>query len=409
MRQNKSTQEIDLAQSDSWEPSLGDAELEVHSNTDSAPSWPFWIAPGLADRLSSHVVQPAFEPCGESRVNPEIGPEDSSSMSLAEFVRSRFVPDYVSRRRLAGRAHFQSILKYVLTPEQVARAFEAAQKTGKLQLRSIPGWPYLGSQRLCDIDRDTIQHLTSTALKSGYSTQTVTHIRNVIRSIFAYAIETRCYAGKNPATFVSLPAMTRKELHALSLNQVKQMMQMMRYPEKVIALFAIVTGMNVAEICGLQWKYVNVSNDRHLADTDWIPPRTIAVRKQSYRGEFGPVIANRKRFVPVPELLSSILRDLKNRGNFTGLQDFVLASRTGTPIYPENVAARRLKAIGKELEMPWLSWSVFHRTHLNLKSQFGRHLYKEFERVLPVNQPVIRLASQGNPQPKERSAGKHRQ
>jgi integrase len=409
MQQDKSIQEIDLAaQPDSWEPSLGDAKLEVHSRTDSVPSWPYWIAPGFGDRLSDHEVQPALEMCGESRVDREAGPEHSS-MSLAEFVQSKFVPEYVSTRRLAGRAHFQSILKYVLTPEQVARTFETNQERGRPQLRSIPGWPYLGSLRLCDIDRDTIQHLTSTALKTGYSTQTVTHIRNVIRSIFAYAIETRCYTSKNPAALVSLPAMTRKELHALSLNELKQMMQMMRYPEKVIALFAIVTGMNVAEICGLQWKYINLSNDRHLVDTDWIPPRTIAVRKQSYRGEFGPVTASRKRFVGIPELLSSILRDLKNRGKFTGLQDFVLASRTGTPIYPENVAARRLKAIGKELDMPWLSWSVFHRTHLNLKSQFGRHLYKEFERVLPVNQPVIRLASQGSPQPKARSAGKHRQ
>jgi integrase len=202
--------------------------------------------------------------------------------------------------------------------------------------------------------------------------------------------------------------MKRKELHALNLSQLKQMMQIMHYPEKVIALFAILTGMNVAEICGLQWKYANLSNDRHLVDTDWIPPRTIAVRKQSYRGEFGPVIGSRKRLVPIPESLFSILRDLKNRGKFTGLHDFVFASRTGTPIYPENIAARRLKAIGKDLEMPWLSWQVFHRTHLNLKSEFGRHLHKEFERILPGNQSVIRVASQGNRRPGARPTEKHR-
>jgi hypothetical protein len=108
-------------------------------------------------------------------------------------------------------------------------------------------------------------------------------------------------------------------------------------------------------------------------------------------------------------LLFSILRDLKNRERFTGLQDFVLASRSGTPIYPENIAARRLKAIGRALEMPWLSWSVFHRTHLNLKSQFGRHLNKELERILPVNQPVIRIPSQDDLQRGRRSTGRHRQ
>jgi integrase len=394
-------------QSDSVEPCLDGGTYEMQSSLDDVPFWPVWIAPGLGDQLLDRGLQSAFEMCGERQKDPETGSE-SPSINLAEFVKRKFVPEYVSSRRLAGRAHFQSILKHVLTPEQVAHAFEASRdRTAKLQ--SIPGWPYLGSLRLGEIDRESIQHLISTALTVGYSTQTATHIRNVVRSIFAHAIRTRYFFDKNPAALVSLPAMKRKELHALTLSQLRQMMQMMRYPEKVITLFVILTGMNVAEICGLQWKYVNLSNDRHLADADWIAPRTIYVRKQSYRGEFGPVIESRKRVVPVPELLFSILRDLKNRERFTGLQDFVLASRSGTPIYPENIAARRLKAIGRALEMPWLSWSVFHRTHLNLKSQFGRHLNKELERILPVNQPVIRIPSQDDLQRGRRSTGRHRQ
>jgi hypothetical protein len=80
---------------------------------------------------------------------------------------------------------------------------------------------------------------------------------------------------------------------------------------------------------------------------------------------------------------------LKHRSPFTGAQDFVLASRSGTPIYPENIAARRLKSVGKALEMPWLSWYVFHRTHLDLKTKLGRHLYREYERVLPLQSSWI--------------------
>ena len=45
----------------------------------------------------------------------------------------------------------------------------------------------------------------------------------------------------------------------------------MRYPEKDIALFALLTGMNVTEICGLKWQYVNLSNDRHIVDDEVIP------------------------------------------------------------------------------------------------------------------------------------------
>src|SRR5258708_18713995 len=99
---------------------------------------------------------------------------------------------------------------------------------------------------------------------------------------------------------------------------------------------------------------------------------------------------SRKKFVPVPELLCSILRGLKNRKDFTGPQDFVLASRSGTPVHPENIAARRLKSIGRACEIPRLSWYVFHRTQINLRSEFGRHLHKEYERVLPLQQFVVR-------------------
>lgn len=333
-------------------------------------------------------IEATFGRDGES-YRDQVAQAEGSSMSLADFVKYRFIPEYVATRRSAGRAHFRAILKHVLTPEQVARAFAEESKTTVLRLKAIQGWPYMDSLGLCDISGERIQHLISTALHSGYSIQTATHIRNVIRAIFSHAIKERCYRGTNPTTLVTLPAMARKEAHTLTLTQLKQVMQAMRYPEKGIALFAILTEMNVAEICGLQWKYVNLSDVGHMVEEDWIPSRTIAVRKQWYRGEFMPVLEKRKRLVSVPEVLCSILRDLRNRKNFTGSGDFVLASRSGTPIYPQNIAARRLKSIGKAFEMPWLSWNVFHRTHLNLRSEFGRHLHKEYERALPLQKLVV--------------------
>jgi integrase len=59
------------------------------------------------------------------------------------------------------------------------------------------------------------------------------------------------------------------------------------------------------------------------------------------------------------------------RENFTGPDDFVLVSRAGTPIDEHNVAARKLKPIGRALGMPWLSWHVFRRTHTTLANQLG--------------------------------------
>ena len=45
-----------------------------------------------------------------------------------------------------------------------------------------------------------------------------------------------------------------------------------------MVLFAIVTSMNIAEVCGLQWKRVNLSEQFATVDGESLPPLTIAVR-----------------------------------------------------------------------------------------------------------------------------------
>jgi integrase len=306
-----------------------------------------------------------------------------SSMSLAEFVRWRFIPEFVEIKKSAGRAHFREILKYILLSEKAPDTSSGNSERASAKRKAIQSWPYMDCMRLCDITEDRVHLIASTALNSGYSLQTATHIRNVIRAIYSYAISACSYAGRNPAALVTLPAVARKNAQTLTLAQLKQVMSVMRFPERAIALFALLTEMNLVEICGLQWQNVNLSSTAYLVGQDLIPAKTIAVRNQWYRGEFRPVMRNRKRFVPVPELLCSILRDIRLRKESSRPQDFVLTSRSGTPVYPGNIAKRRLKSIGRSCEMPWLSWRVFHQTHTRLKAQFGRQLHNEYEKVLP--------------------------
>jgi integrase len=138
-----------------------------------------------------------------------------------------------------------------------------------------------------------------------------------------------------------------------------------------MTLLAIVTGMNVAEICGMQWKHVNLSNvDREL-NGEIIPPRTIAVRKQWYRGELNSVKIGRTRNVPIPDVIQTVLTGLSRRLRFTRPDDFVLVSEAGTPVNETNIASRRLKAVGNDLNMPWLSWHVFRRTRKDYLQRYG--------------------------------------
>jgi hypothetical protein len=102
-----------------------------------------------------------------------------------------------------------------------------------------------------------------------------------------------------------------------------------------------------------------------------IPPRTIAVRKQWYRGELNSVKIGRTRNVAIPDLILPYLAALSRRGKFADPEDFVLVSEAGTPVNETNIASRRLKSVGRDLEMPWLSWHVFRRTRKDYLQRFG--------------------------------------
>jgi site-specific recombinase XerD len=336
----------------------------------------------------------------------EAGKEHTSAfaMSLADFVERRFVPEHVADKTPAGRAHFLGILKHVVSPERVDRAF-GVTPGHQSRRNTLAHWPYIGSMRLDEITAERIHNLLSTGLQQGYSIQTITHIRNVIRSIFSHAQKTGHFAGKNPATLVVLPAMAHKETASLSLDQLQQVIQLMRYPVRELTVLTLLTEMSVAEICGLKWKYVNLSYERRRVDGEWLSAKAIAIRTQSYRATVSSAIEPRQRNVLIPDLLCCILRDLKNRKNFTDPEDFVLTSRSGTPISQDNLAARKLKSIGRSLGMPWVSWSVFIRTRVALASELGNLLQDELKRIIPTDVVLPRIPRRPPPdrRPKARN------
>ena len=303
-------------------------------------------------------------------------------MNIADFVEKAFVPEHVSIKGLAGRTHYRAILKHVLTPEEVQRVFKVETEKSRTRLKAIPDWPYLSHLELSQTRPQHIEALMLAAQARGYSMQTVTHIRNVVSAIFSHAIKNNYFHGQNPASQVAVPGMSRKEAHMLSLPQLKAVLQLMRYPEREMTLLAIVTGMNVAEICGLQWKHVNLLGFDVDDTGERLPARTIAVRKQWYRGELNSVKIGRTRNVPIPDLIFPVLTALSQRARFTRPEDFVLVSEAGTPVNETNIASRRLKSVGHELGMPWLSWHVFRRTRKDYQQRLGPRFVERMASVL---------------------------
>jgi len=336
---------------------------------------PVWLGPAVgAGRLTRNEAHRLAWVASRYLVSrlPQDVIVKQSNMTVAEFVEHKFAPEHIAAKRLAGRAHYRAILKHVLKPEEVDRVFHGERVHPRSKLKTIPDWPYLSNLRLCDARTDHIQELVSAALARGYAPQTVTHIRNVVNAIFAHAKREQCFMGENPAGPVKLSEITRRQARPLTFAETKDVLGKMEYPEREMMLITVFTGMNMVEICGLQWKYVNLETVERTVDGEAIPPRTIAVRKKWCRGELELVKECRERYIRIPEPLLQPLRTLRRRPSFTGPEDFVFVSRAGTPVNQTNILERRLKPISKLAQVPALSWHLFLRTREALASELGK-------------------------------------
>lgn len=333
---------------------------------------PNWLRAALAPEEHVESLTPQSQEVDVKGTEAAV----NSGITVAEYVERKFLPEHIARKRTPGRRHYQAILKHILNPDHVDQMFGVAAERSKSKLKAIPGWPYLDSILLRDVQAGDVQRLITVAIDSGYSTQTAKHIRNVVSAIISHAIREGHFMGSNPAILVSPPGMQRKTPHALTFAQMVRVLQGMRYPEWDMTLMVILTRMNIAEICGLQWRYVNLSDQEVNREGDLIPARSIAVRKQWYRGELSTVPQGRRKIVPIPPLLRTVLLRLSALRH-SGSSEFVLVSRAGKPVNQINVAARRLKSIGEQLGIPWLSWQVFGRTRSQLAHEFGAQLQHE--------------------------------
>jgi integrase len=193
-----------------------------------------------------------------------------------------------------------------------------------------------------------------------------------VSAVFTYAEGEQCFTGMNLAKHVKLPEMVRRDAHALNWGQAKAVLEPLRSPTREMALSMILLSCNVAELLGPEWKRVNLSDDWTAVDGEALSPWSLAIRRQWYRGAYGPLKAkSRERNLQIPTPLRAVLLAMSRRNDWAGPDDPVLASREGTPLDEHNYATRHLKPIGRALKMPWLSWHVFRRTHATLTKTLG--------------------------------------
>lgn len=334
-------------------------------------SKPVWIGPAtgrgrLTEKQADRISWDNFL----SRLDQNMR-TPQSVMTVREFVERKFKPEHVATLKPAGRGHYASILPFVLdgVPEEKITKRKGFKRNQPVPVARVHG---IGDARLRDDLGEAVQRLVSEALARNYSVQTATHIKNCVSAIFEHAESVGWFSGRNPAKHVRLPEMQRRPKYALSFEQLKAFLTLLKPLYRAMVLCASLTSMNVAEICGMRWKRVNLTSDSIVVDGEVIPAFHVAVREQWYLSGWGSVKrAARRRNLPMASLVIEALQTVRAMSKYTGPEDPVFASDLGRPVDEKNILRRHLRKAAAMIGVPRLGWHDLRRTFETLADQLG--------------------------------------
>jgi integrase len=236
---------------------------------------------------------------------------------------------------------------------------------------------YLDDVLLCDLTPNHVRKLVLSAALRGYSPQSVKHIGCVLGAIVKHAKKERMFDGENPISEVELPPASLTGSHELTVLQAKKLLKSMQYPEREIALLTISTGMNISEVCALQWKHINLTRKTVRIDEDPIPCESCIVKKQWTTDTIIDLAGNRVKVVELPKSLVQVLLQLKRSRRIVDQDQFLIATTEGHAMRPADTLIMCLKPIGQRLGMPWISWQILRRAHQSLLSELRTRLTNE--------------------------------
>ncbi len=312
---------------------------------------PFFNRAGLDPIQAQQLAQSQYlDKAQRQNVNPQIG------VKVEKFWNDNYLPN-AKLRRLAFK-----------TLEQYEGMF------GK--------WirPVIGHLPLSAVDLEVAEFVLACAREANLSDETVRHIRKVGGAVFTRAINVKAYSGFNPFRAVDLGSRMEpvREPYALTPDQARAVLthelwtdrSSSRYVDGVH--FALLTGCNVAEVCGLTGEHI-------LEDR-------IQIRQQYFfRSGYGPLKARaRRRDLPLTEELRSLIggHEIVSAtpglagGDRAGAQASpgspIFAGQNGKPLNAPNIRSRYLRPIGEALGLPGpLGWHVFRHTFATWLQQGG--------------------------------------
>ncbi len=236
--------------------------------------------------------------------------------------------------------------------------------------------PALGRIRLKNLNALHLQSFYRCRLDSGLSGSTVQKIHHVLHKALAQAVKWDLIP-RNPAGAVKAPSPSKKEMHPLSADEARRLLEAARGDRfEALYVLAVYTGMRCGELLGLKWEDIDLEN------------RTIRVRRTLTRTENGkklglgePKTKKSRRTVKLSARVVEVLKQHRARqaeeklksGVLYRDQNLVFAGENGGLINPSNLRRRSYMPLLKRANLPRITFHDLRHTCASLLFQRSVH------------------------------------
>ena len=220
--------------------------------------------------------------------------------------------------------------------------------------------PAVGSLRLCDVNRASIQQLLLSTKRKGYSSSTLHSIRITLSKVLQIAVECG-YLERNPAHGIQIgDREAKKQRLFLEPPQIQRLLSALSGPCCTIVVTAVLTGMRIGEILALRWNRLDFLRGN------------IEVSETYSDGMFGtPKTRSSRRVIPMSSALREVIESHRAHCERTTPQDLVFCTTKGTPLSPKNLYNRVLAPACDSLRLPRVSWHSFRHGNATLLGEVG--------------------------------------
>ncbi|MFX4261307.1 tyrosine-type recombinase/integrase [Pelotomaculum propionicicum] len=202
--------------------------------------------------------------------------------------------------------------------------------------------------------------------EGGLSQRSVKYIYSILHMALAYAVR-KDMILKNPVEKVETPELTKKAVHAWTLEEAKKFL-LVAEGSRFYTLFtlALSTGMRRGELLGLRWQDIDMRDNLGIINirNGLSKQRTLEVTKTE----------NSQRAVVISCLMVELLKEhgLKQLEEQLKMGDeyqhngLVFCSTIGTPLNAENVVKRHFYPLVKKAEIKWITFHGLRHCYATL-------------------------------------------